>query len=32
MTGGTVEEFANFIRDGTARYARFMREIGGAIE
>jgi hypothetical protein len=32
MMGGTVEEFANFIRDGTARYARLMREIGGAIE
>jgi hypothetical protein len=32
VTGGTVEEFANFIRDDTARYVRLMREIGGAIE
>jgi hypothetical protein len=32
MTGGTVEEFATFIRDDTARYARLMREIGGTIE
>jgi tripartite-type tricarboxylate transporter receptor subunit TctC len=32
MTGGTVEEFANFIRDDTARYARLMQAIGGAIE
>ncbi len=32
MTGGTVEEFATFIRDDTARYARLMQAIGGAIE
>jgi len=32
MTGGTVEEFARFIRDDTARYARLMQAIGGAIE
>jgi tripartite-type tricarboxylate transporter receptor subunit TctC len=32
MTGGTVEQFANFIREDTARYARLMQAIGGAIE
>ena len=30
--GGTVEAFATFIRDDTARYARLMQAIGGAIE
>jgi len=32
MTGGTVEEFAAFIKDDTARYARLMRTIGGTID
>jgi tripartite-type tricarboxylate transporter receptor subunit TctC len=32
MTGGTVEEFATFIRDDTARYARLMQAIGRTIE
>jgi hypothetical protein len=32
MTGGTVEDFAAFIRDDTARYARLMQAIGGEIE
>jgi tripartite-type tricarboxylate transporter receptor subunit TctC len=32
MTGGTAEEFAAFIRENTARYARVIRAIGGAIE
>jgi len=32
MTGGTAEEFAAFIREDTARYARVIQTIGGAIE
>jgi tripartite-type tricarboxylate transporter receptor subunit TctC len=32
MTGGTPEEFATFIRQDTARYARVIQAIGGAIE
>jgi hypothetical protein len=32
MTCGTAEEFAAFIREDTARYARVIRAIGGAIE
>jgi hypothetical protein len=32
MTGGTPEEFAAFIRDDTARYARLMQAIGGATD
>ena len=32
MTGGSAEEFAAFIREDTARYARVIRAIGGAIE
>jgi tripartite-type tricarboxylate transporter receptor subunit TctC len=32
MAGGTVEAFAAFIREETARYARVIRAIGGLIE
>jgi tripartite-type tricarboxylate transporter receptor subunit TctC len=32
MTGGTVAAFADFIRDDTARYARLLAAMGGAIE
>jgi tripartite-type tricarboxylate transporter receptor subunit TctC len=32
MTGGAAEEFAAFIREDTARYARVIQSIGGAIE
>jgi tripartite-type tricarboxylate transporter receptor subunit TctC len=32
MTGGTVDEFAAFIKNDTARYAALMRAIGMAIE
>jgi tripartite-type tricarboxylate transporter receptor subunit TctC len=31
MTGGSVEDFATFIRDDTARYARLIKALGGAI-
>jgi len=32
MTGGTVEDFATFIRDDTARYARLIKPLGDVIE
>jgi len=32
MTGGSVEAFANFLKDDIARYAALMKSIGGAIE
>jgi len=32
MTGGTVEDFATFIRDDTARYARLIKTLGDLIE
>jgi tripartite-type tricarboxylate transporter receptor subunit TctC len=32
MTGGTVEDFATFIRDDTARYARLIKALGDVIE
>jgi hypothetical protein len=32
MTGGTVEDFAKFIRDDTARYARLIKALGDVIE
>jgi hypothetical protein len=32
MTGGTAEEFAAFIREDTARYARVIQAIAGPTE
>ena len=32
MTGGTVQDFATFIRDDTARYARLLKALGDVIE
>ncbi len=32
MTGSTVEDFATFIRDDTARYVRLIKALGDGIE